>query len=50
LYKEDFGKKVTIIYIFDGTGSIDYAKLEDGNEQIVFEDNFLIDVFKFLPS
>ena len=39
-YKEDFGKIVALIYIFDGTGSIDYAKLEDGIEQIVFEDNF----------
>ncbi|HEX5170791.1 MAG TPA: hypothetical protein VFW11_16570 [Cyclobacteriaceae bacterium] len=39
-YKEDMGKIVGLIYIFDGTGSIDYAKLEDGNEQIVFEDNF----------
>lgn len=39
-YKEDFGKIVALIYIFDGTGSIDYAKLEDGNEQIVFEDYF----------
>ncbi|MBA4054498.1 MAG: hypothetical protein C0490_07295 [Marivirga sp.] len=39
-YKEDFGKIVALIYIFDGTGSIDYAKLQDGNEQVVFEDNF----------
>lgn len=39
-YKEDFGKIVALIYIFDGTGSIDYTKLKDGNEQIVFEDNF----------
>lgn len=39
-YKKDFGKIVALIYIFDGTGSIDYARLEDNNEQIVFEDNF----------
>lgn len=39
-YREDFGKIMALIYIFDGKGSIDYAKLRDGNGQIVFEDNF----------
>jgi hypothetical protein len=39
-YKEDFGKIVALIYIFDGTGSIDYARLRDGNGSIVFEDDF----------
>ncbi len=33
-------KIVALIYDFDGTGSIHYAKLEDGDEQVVFEDNF----------
>jgi hypothetical protein len=40
VYKEDFGKIVSLIYLFDGTGSIDYAKLEDGKGQTVFEDEF----------
>lgn len=39
-YKEDFGKIVGLIYIFDGTGSIDYARLRDGKGSIVFEDDF----------
>ena len=39
-YKEDFGKIVALIYIFDGTGSIDFVKLTDKEEQVVFEDNF----------
>lgn len=39
-YKEDFGKIVALIYIFDGTGSIDYASLKNGEGQIVFEEDF----------
>ena len=39
-YKQDFGKIMALIYIFDGTGSIDYARLKDGSEKIVFEDTF----------
>ncbi len=39
-FKEDFGEIVGLIYIFEGTGSIDYAKLEDGDGNVVFEDDF----------
>jgi hypothetical protein len=39
-YKKDFGKIVALIYIFDGTGSIDYARLEDGDGRAIFEDDF----------
>jgi hypothetical protein len=40
VYRENFGKIVALIYLFDGTGSIDYARLQDGNGQTVFEDDF----------
>jgi hypothetical protein len=39
-YREDFGKIVALIYIFDGTGSIDFAKLTDGQQRVVLEDDF----------
>jgi len=39
-FKEDFGKIVGLIYIFEGTGSIGYVKLEDGNGRVAFEDDF----------
>jgi hypothetical protein len=39
-YKEDFGKVVGFIYIFGGTGSIDYARLADTEGKLVFEDDF----------
>ncbi|MEM1134312.1 MAG: hypothetical protein AAGI07_00635 [Bacteroidota bacterium] len=44
-YKEDLGKIVGLIYIFDRTGSIKYTKLEDGNGNIVFEDDFMREIF-----
>ena len=40
VYKENFGKIVSLIYLFDGTGTIDYAKLMDGNGKVTFEENF----------
>jgi len=40
VFKEDFGKVKGLIYLFDGTGSIDYVKLSGADGQIVFEDNF----------
>ncbi|HMF72574.1 MAG TPA: hypothetical protein VK616_13945 [Flavitalea sp.] len=40
VYKEDMGKVVALIYIFGGTGSIDHARLKDGNGKIIFEDDF----------
>jgi hypothetical protein len=39
-YKKDFGKVVGFIYIFGGTGSIDYARLNGGKGEIAFEDDF----------
>ena len=43
-YHEDFRKNcgniMTLIYIFDGTGSIDHATLKDGNDEVVFRDTF----------
>ena len=40
LYKKKLGKIMALIYIFDGTGSIDYVKLKDGKGHMVFEDDF----------
>lgn len=40
LYKQDFGKIVAFIYLFDGKGSIDYAKLKDGQGKVIFADDF----------
>ena len=40
LFKEDFGKIVGLIYLFEGTGSIDYVKLAGSDDHAVFEDNF----------
>jgi hypothetical protein len=40
VYKQNFGKIVSLIYLFDGTGTIDYAKLIDGNGKVTFEENF----------
>ena len=31
VYTENFGNIASLIYLFDGTGTIDYAKLVDGN-------------------
>lgn len=39
-YKQDMGKIVAVSYIFDGTGSVDYATLKDGEGKVVFEDGF----------
>ena len=39
-FKEDFGKVVGLIYIFEGTGSLDYVKMEGADGQTVFEDDF----------
>jgi len=40
VYKENFGKIVSLIYLFDGTGTIDYAKLMDGTGKVTFDENF----------
>jgi hypothetical protein len=39
-YKQDFGKIVALIYIFDGTGSIDFARLKNGEQNTIFEADF----------
>jgi hypothetical protein len=40
IYKEDFGDIVSLIYIFERTGSIDFVELSDGNGNIAYEDTF----------
>ena len=39
-YKENFGKIVALIYIFERTGSIDFVNLFNNDGNIVFADNF----------
>ncbi|RKN81393.1 hypothetical protein [Ulvibacterium marinum] len=39
-FKEDFGKVMGLIFIFEGKGSIDHVKLSDTTGTISFEDNF----------
>lgn len=39
-YKEDFGIIKGLFYMFDGTGSLDYVRLDDENGEVVFEDDF----------
>ena len=40
VYKKDFGAVVGVVYIAEGTGSIDYVKLSGADGQTVFEDDF----------
>jgi hypothetical protein len=40
VFREDFGKIVGLLYIFEGTGSLDYVTLTGADGQTVFEDNF----------
>jgi hypothetical protein len=39
-FKNDFGKVVGLVYNFTGTGAIDYVKLKNGENKIVYEDQF----------
>lgn len=39
-FKEDFGDIVALLYIFEGTGSIDYVRLDGPDENTVFVDDF----------
>lgn len=39
-FKEDFGDIMALTYIFNGTSSIDYVRLEGAHGEAVFEDNF----------
>ena len=40
IFHEDFGEIMSLSYLFDGTGSIDYVVLSDPNGETVFEDDF----------
>lgn len=39
-FQEDFGKVVGLIYLFEGTGSLDHVRMEGIDGQVVFEDGF----------
>jgi hypothetical protein len=39
-FKNDFGKVVGLVYNFTGTGAIDYVKLKNGENKLVYEDEF----------
>ncbi len=40
-FNEDFGTIKGLLYIFDGTGSLDYVRMADTDGTIVFEDHFV---------
>jgi hypothetical protein len=39
-FKNDFGKVVGLVYNFTGTGAVDYVKLKNGENKLVYEDRF----------
>lgn len=39
-YSEDFGIIKGLFYMFDGTGSLDYVRMDDANGKTVFENDF----------
>jgi hypothetical protein len=39
-YKEDYGDIMSLIYVFERTGSIDFVKLSDQEGNVIFEDTF----------
>ncbi len=39
-FKNDFGKVVGLVYHFTGTGAIDYVKLKNGENKLIYEDEF----------
>jgi len=39
-FKKDFGKVVGLVYHFNSTGAIDYVKLKNGQDKLVYEDEF----------
>jgi hypothetical protein len=39
-FKNDFGKVVGLVYNFTGTGAVDYVKLKNGENRVIYEDNF----------
>ncbi|TCS89074.1 hypothetical protein EDD80_102267 [Anseongella ginsenosidimutans] len=42
-FKEDFGEIMGLVYLFEGTGSLDYVRLTDGDGQTAFEDDFSLE-------
>jgi hypothetical protein len=40
-FKEDFGNIKGLFYLFDGTGSLDYVRMDDVNGKTIFEDDFI---------
>jgi hypothetical protein len=40
VYKNDFGKVVGLVYNFSGTGAIDYVRLQNGENKVVYADEF----------
>jgi len=39
-FKKDFGKVVGLVYNFSGTGAIDYVRLKNGENKVVYADEF----------
>jgi len=39
-FKKDFGKIMGLAYHFTGPGGVDYVKLKNGKNKMVFEDEF----------
>ena len=39
-FKNDFGKVVGLTFNFSGTGAVDYVKLKNGENKLVYEDDF----------
>lgn len=39
-YKKDFGKLTGLVYHFSGTGAIDYVRLSNGNNELIYSDEF----------
>jgi hypothetical protein len=39
-YKKDFGKIVGLVYHFSGSGAIDHARLTNGDNKIIYSDEF----------
>jgi hypothetical protein len=39
-FQQDFGKVVGLVYNFEGTGAIDYVKLTNGENKLIYDDEF----------
>ena len=40
VFQKDFGKVVGLVYNFEGTGAVDYVKLRNGENKLVYDDEF----------